>query len=67
MDDTSANKSKKWKPLHCLQLQLAGLPKNLKQNPQSIKFVAASTDVPILEMARAVISDIKESERQVLV
>lgn len=37
MDDTSANKSKKWKPLHCTQLQLAGIPKAKKQTLSSIK------------------------------
>ncbi|XP_062599983.1 uncharacterized protein LOC134261573 [Saccostrea cucullata] len=66
MDDTSANKSKKWKPLHCLQLQLAGIPKSRKQNPDTIKFVGASTEVPILEMAHPVIDDIRNSESGVL-
>lgn len=62
MDDTSANKSKKWKPLHCTQLQLAGIPKAKKQALSSIKFISASAEVPILEMARVVIDDIKNSE-----
>lgn len=62
MDDTSANKSKKWKPLHCRQLQLAGIPKAKKQTLSSIKFFSASAEVPILEMARVVIDDIKNSE-----
>lgn len=62
MDDTSANKSKKWKALHCVQMQLAGLPKVLKQDPQTVKFISASTDVPILEMVRGILCDINDSK-----
>ena len=34
MDDTSVNKSKTWKVLHYVQMQLAGLPKIFKRYSQ---------------------------------
>lgn len=53
MDDTSANKSKKMETSSLY----TGIPK-----ASSIKFVSVSAEVPILEMARVVIDDIKNSE-----
>lgn len=49
MDDTSANKSKKWKPLHCIQLQLAGIPKAKKQTLSSIKLSVLLQRFPSLK------------------
>lgn len=43
-------------------MQLAGLPKVLKQDPQTVKFISASTDVPILEMVRGILCDINDSK-----
>ena len=43
-------------------MQLAGLPKLLKNDPQTVKFIAASTDVPIMEIVRGISCDIKDSK-----
>ena len=43
-------------------MQLAGLPKILKKDPQTVKFIAASTDVPIMEIVRGISCDIKDSK-----
>ncbi|XP_033760463.1 uncharacterized protein LOC117342414 isoform X2 [Pecten maximus] len=58
-DDTSANKSKKWNALHCIQLQMAGLPVDARQQSNNIKFVSASNEVAMMEMISAVVEDLQ--------
>ncbi|CAG2198771.1 unnamed protein product [Mytilus edulis] len=63
MDDTSSNVSKRWSPLHCIQMQLAGIPVSERQLADNIKFISASTDVAILEMMKPVVDELIEIKR----
>ncbi|XP_078318513.1 uncharacterized protein LOC111104890 [Crassostrea virginica] len=63
LDDTSTTKSKRWLPLHCIQMQLSGIPLEERHKEKSIHFLAASEKVNLLKLAELVVDDIKVSQR----
>nr|XP_022293442.1 uncharacterized protein LOC111104031 [Crassostrea virginica] len=63
IDDTSANRSKRWLGLHCIQMQLAGLKLNLRQGQDSIQLLSASEKVEPLTLMQPLISDIQTCKR----
>ncbi|XP_064643582.1 uncharacterized protein LOC135497680 [Lineus longissimus] len=64
LDDMSANKSRRWKPLHVIQAQSAIVPVNLRSKLDFVRFISASERVPILDLMKVIkehIDTIKES------
>ncbi|XP_033731106.1 uncharacterized protein LOC117320703 [Pecten maximus] len=62
MDDLSSNKSRRWSPLHSIQMQLAGLPLKEKRKGSSTLYLASSDTVGILDMMAPICADIEESK-----
>ncbi|XP_064643579.1 uncharacterized protein LOC135497677 [Lineus longissimus] len=64
LDDMSANKSRRWKPLHVIQAQSAIVPVNLRSKLDFVRFISASERVPILDLMKVIkehMDTIKES------
>ncbi|KAJ8316670.1 hypothetical protein KUTeg_005779 [Tegillarca granosa] len=62
-DLISSNKSKRWRPLHCLQLQFSGLPVAVRQDQHNIKFLAASSDIEIFVLLKYIVQDLYNLKR----
>ncbi|CAG2217414.1 unnamed protein product [Mytilus edulis] len=58
IDDTSANKSRRWDALHCIQTQLAGIPLKDKQRNRNVMVLGTSDKVAILDIAKPICDDI---------
>ncbi|XP_061186754.1 uncharacterized protein LOC133194862 isoform X2 [Saccostrea echinata] len=63
LDDTSTHRSKKWLALHCIQLQLSGIPVDERHKERHVHFVGASEKVEILKLVEIAIADIKQCQR----
>ncbi|XP_062613603.1 uncharacterized protein LOC134275343 [Saccostrea cucullata] len=63
LDDTSTHKSKRWLPLHCIQMQLSGLPSCDRMKQNSVFFIGASEKVEIMDLGQLVVDDMLECER----
>lgn len=64
LDDTSTHRSKRWLPLHCIQMQLSGLPLCERMKQSSVYFVGASEKVEIMDLGQLVVDNILECERE---
>ena len=62
-DDTSGNKSKKWNKFDCWCLSLAGLPLCEARKVEHIHFLATSNKLSAIQMAGALVDDLKALER----
>ncbi|XP_052075508.1 uncharacterized protein LOC127712964 [Mytilus californianus] len=60
LDDTSTHKSKRWLPLHCVQMQLTGLPIEMRQKQNYIQFVGATEKGDIMDVVKMIGEDIKD-------
>ena len=58
-DDTSGNKSKVWNKFESFCVLLAGLPLEQNTKLQNIHFVCTSNKVPVMEMARPLVDELK--------
>nr|XP_022310275.1 uncharacterized protein LOC111115731 [Crassostrea virginica] len=59
IDDLSANKSRRWSPLHAVQTQLSGLPLAEKNKSKNTFFIAASEMVTMTDLLKPVCNDIQ--------
>lgn len=66
-DDTSGNKSKKWNKFDCWCLSLAGLPLHEARKVEHIHFLACSNKLSAIQMAGALVEDLKALERGIRV
>ncbi|VDH93719.1 Hypothetical predicted protein [Mytilus galloprovincialis] len=51
-DDTSTHKSRRWMPLHCIQMQLSGIPIDMRQKQETIQFLGATEKADIMDVAK---------------
>ena len=65
-DDTSGNKSRKWKPIHGLQCQTAGLLKEQRQKGRNVSLLAASTSASLITLAGEAVKKMGADARLVL-
>ncbi|CAC5357348.1 unnamed protein product [Mytilus coruscus] len=61
LDDTSTHKSRRWMPLHCIQMQLSGIPIDMRQKQETIQFLGATEKADIMDIAKIIIDDIKSN------
>ncbi|XP_063425521.1 uncharacterized protein LOC134709284 [Mytilus trossulus] len=61
LDDTSTHKSRRWMPLHCIQMQLSGIPIDMRQKQETIQFLGATEKADIMDVAKIIIDDIKSN------
>ncbi|XP_052067347.1 uncharacterized protein LOC127706729 [Mytilus californianus] len=60
LDDTATHKSRQWMALHCIQMQIAGLPTKERQKEGALQFLGASEKVEIMDVAQVILNDIKD-------
>ncbi|XP_052076581.1 uncharacterized protein LOC127714542 [Mytilus californianus] len=60
LDDTATHKSRQWMALHCIQMQIAGLPTKERQKEGALQFLGASEKVEIMDVAQVIVNDIKD-------
>ena len=65
-DDTSGNRSKKWNKFDIWALMLAGLPRFENNKAENIHLIAASNQVTAMEMAGAIVKDLKLLEKGIV-
>ena len=65
-DDTSGNRSKKWNKFDIWALLLAGLPRAENSKAENIHLIAASNQVTAIDMAEAIVTDLKLLEEGVV-
>nr|XP_022303905.1 uncharacterized protein LOC111111306 isoform X2 [Crassostrea virginica] len=66
IDDTSTNVSRRWLPMHCAQMQLAGVPLQFRNKEIYSDFLAASENASMLSISRLVLQDIKSSQQNLI-
>ncbi|XP_078326415.1 uncharacterized protein LOC111111074 isoform X3 [Crassostrea virginica] len=66
IDDTSTNVSRRWLPMHCAQMQLAGVPLQFRNKEIYSNFLAASENASMLSISRLVLQDIKSSQQNLI-
>ncbi|XP_078331337.1 uncharacterized protein LOC144625125 [Crassostrea virginica] len=63
IDDTSTNVSKRWQPLHCAQIQLAGVPLQYRNNETYSSFLGASEHASVMSISKLILQDIKSTQQ----
>ena len=63
-DDTSGNKSKKWRKFENWYLLLAGLPRHENGKPTNIHFICCSDSVTPLDMAGPICAELQMLESE---
>lgn len=58
-DDSSGNRSKKFNKFDNWALLLGGLPKEENSKLENIHFISTSNEVPLLDMATALVEDLQ--------
>ncbi|VDI12131.1 Hypothetical predicted protein [Mytilus galloprovincialis] len=58
IDDTPANKSRRWDAFHCIQSQLAAVPLKDKQRNRNVMVLGTSDKVAILDIAKPICEDV---------
>ncbi|CAG2198653.1 unnamed protein product [Mytilus edulis] len=66
IDDTPANKSRRWDALHCIQSQLAAVPLKDKQRNRNVMVLGTSDKVAILDIAKPICEDVLYLKRSAL-
>lgn len=62
IDDTSTNVSKRWQPMHCAQMQLAGVPFRFRNNEIYSNFLGASEHASVLSISKLILQDIESTQ-----
>nr|XP_034308999.1 uncharacterized protein LOC117683581 isoform X2 [Crassostrea gigas] len=63
IDDTSTNVSKRWQPMHCAQMQLAGVPLQFRNNEIYSNFLGASEHASVLSISKLILQDIESTQQ----
>lgn len=63
IDDTSTNVSKRWQPMHCAQMQLAGVPFRFRNNEIYSNFLGASEHASVLSISKLILQDIESTQQ----
>ena len=58
----SGNQSKVWNKFDCFCISLAGLPIHERRKFQNINFICCSNNVPVMDMAEGIVSNLLELE-----
>ena len=58
-DDTSANRSRRWHPVHAIQCQPAGVPIAIRQKGRNVCLLAASDSVKLLPLTELAVKAIE--------
>ncbi|XP_078341811.1 uncharacterized protein LOC111114859 isoform X2 [Crassostrea virginica] len=67
LDDTSTHRSKRWLALHCIQMQLSGVPMSQRHKDKNIHFIGASEKVDIMKLTELAVADIKECQKETFI
>ncbi|XP_069117410.1 uncharacterized protein [Argopecten irradians] len=63
IDDLATNQSRRWLPLHAVQMQVAGLTLDGKQSGQNAQFLSCSNTVGIIDQLAPICDTIEDSKR----
>ncbi|XP_055997292.1 uncharacterized protein LOC125675581 [Ostrea edulis] len=63
IDDTSTNISRRWLPMHCAQMQLAGVPFKFRNSEVYSNYLGASEHASMMSISKVILQDIKSSQQ----